>query len=282
MKRLILALSLVGAAPAWALDNDPTLSRLCVIVDATTPSPCSDEPRADQRAFGELAEAYGLAMAPRLLSPAETLGINGFAFAFQFGVTGVDEDASFWERGIRANEGTPTSIERPGSLPTVHLDLRKGLPYSIELGAHLTHLFSSELFAIGGSVKVALNEGVTDVPIDVALRAGASRVVGSSELDLTLGNIDLIASHRFGLRTLSLTPYVAYSPLLIFASSGVVDSSPGDSTTPSGTFVFDDESLVLHRLTLGLRTLYGALALTPELVLASGSVAANLGIGLDF
>lgn len=282
MNRLILALGLMGTAPAWALDYDPTLSRLCVVVDPASPSPCSDSPRADQRAFGELSEAFGLAMAPRLLAPAETLGINGFAFAFQFGLTGVDDSASFWERGVRANEGTPATIDRPGSLQTVHLDLRKGLPYSVELGAHLTHLFNSELFGLGGSVKVALTEGLVEVPIDVAVRVGASRVVGSSELDMTLGNLDLIVSHRLGLRTLSLTPYLAYSPLLILASSGVVDSSPGDSTTPTGTFVFDDESLVLHRLTLGVRALYGALALTPEFVLASGSVAANLNIGLDF
>ncbi|MGK0359593.1 MAG: hypothetical protein ACI9U2_001895 [Bradymonadia bacterium] len=282
MKRLILAFSLVGAAPAWALDYDPTLSRLCVLVDPTSPSPCSDTPVADQRAFGALSEAYGLAMAPRLLAPAETLGINGFAFAFQFGLTGVDESASFWDRGVRANEDTLSPPERPGSLQTAHLDLRKGLPYSLELGAHLTHLLHSALFGIGGSLKVALNEGVNDVPIDVAVRIGASRIVGSGDLDMTLGNLDLIASHRIGLQTLSLTPYLAYSPLLIFASSGVVDSSPGDSTTPSGTFVFDDESLVLHRLTLGLRVLYGALALTPELVVASGSLATNLNIGLDF
>lgn len=281
MKRLILALSLVGAAPAWAQDYDPILSRLCV-VDPTSPSPCSDTPRADQRAFNELSQAYGLAMAPRLLAPAETLGINGFAFAFQFGLTGVDESASFWDRGIRANEGTSAATERPGSLQTVHLDLRKGLPYNLEVGAHLTHLFSSELFGIGGSLKFALSAPVADVPVDFAVRIGASRIVGSSDLDMTLGNLDLIASHRIGLLTFSLTPYLAYSPLLILASSGVVDSSPGDSTTPSGTFVFDDESLVLHRLTAGLRVLYGALALTPELVVASGSLAANLNIGLDF
>ena len=282
MNRLIFALGLMGAAPAWALDYDPTLSRLCVVVDPTSPSPCSTAPSADQRAFGDLVQAFGLAMAPRLLAPAETLGVNGFAFAFQFGLTGVDDGASFWDRGIRANEGAPASPDRPGSLQTVHLDLRKGLPYSIELGAHLTHLFNSELFGLGGSVKIALNEGVEQVPVDVAIRFGASRVVGSNELDMTLGNVDLIASHRFGLRTLSLTPYIAYTPLLVFASSGVVDSSPGDSTTPAGTFVFDDEQLVLHRLTVGTRVVYGALALTPELVVASGSLAANLNIGLDF
>ena len=281
MKWLIFALGLVGA-PAWALDYDPTLSRLCVLVDPASPAPCSTTPRADQGAFAELTQAYGLAMAPRLLAPAETLGVNGFAFAFQFGLTGVDDTATFWDRGIRANEGSPASPERPGSLQTVHLDLRKGLPYSIELGAHLTHLFNSELFGFGGSLKIALTEGIEAIPVDVALRVGASRVVGSSELGMTLGNIDLIASHRVGLLTLSLTPYVAYSPLLVFASSGIVDSSPGDSTTPSGTFVFDDESLVLHRLTAGVRVLYGVLALTPELVFASGSVAGNLNVGVDF
>lgn len=283
MTRLILAwVVLAGAPSAWALDNDPTLNRLCIVVDPQSPSPCGDVPRGDQRAFGELAEAYGLAMAPRLLAPAETLGINGFAFGLQLGVTGADDEARFWDRGIRANESALQAPERPSSLQTLHLDLRKGLPFSLELGMHLTWLFNSELFALGGSLKAALNESVTRLPIDFALRAGVSRVVGSNELELTLSNLDFIASHRFSLRTLSLTPYVAYTPLLIFASSGVLDSSPGDSTTPAGTFVFDDEDLVMHRFTMGGRVLYGAFALTPELVFASGRLAGNVSVGIDF
>jgi hypothetical protein len=283
VNRLLLAwVALAGASSAWALENDPTLNRLCIVVDPQSPSPCGESPRANQAQFGDLAEAYGLAMAPRLLAPAETLGVNGFAFAFQFGVTGVDEEASFWDRGIRGNESTLQAPESPSSLQTLHLDLRKGLPFSIELGMHLTWLFNSELFALGGSVKAALNEGVTHLPIDFALRAGVSRVVGSNELELTLSNIDLIASYRISVRTASITPYVAYSPLLVFASSGVLDSSPGDSTTPAGTFVFEDEDLVLQRVTAGVRLLYGAFDFTPELVVASGSLAGNFNVGLDF
>lgn len=282
MGRLIAIIALTwAAAPALALDNDPTLGRLCVVLDQSA-SPCGDTPRADQAAFADLARTYGVALAPRLLAPAETLGINGFAFAFQLGVTGVDEGASFWERGIRGNQSALETPDVPGSLQTFHLDLRKGLPYSLEIGAHFTYLFNSELFAVGGSLKAALNEGVARVPVDLAFKVGVSRMVGSDELEMTLTSFDVILSHRLGLQTLSVTPYIAYSPLLIFARSGVVDSSPGNSTTPAGTFVFENEDLTAHRLTSGVRVLYGALAITPELVIASGQIAGNFNLGLDF
>lgn len=281
MGRLIAILAVITATPALALDNDPTLGRLCIAVDDSA-SPCSDTPQADQKAFRELSRTYGIALAPKLLAPAETLGINGFAFALQLGVTGVDEEATFWERGIRGNQSTLEEPEIPSSLQTIQLDLRKGLPFSLEVGAHVTWMFNSELFMFGGSLKGALNEGVSTVPVDLAVKVGVSRMVGSDELEMTLTTIDVILSHRLGLATFSVTPYLAYSPLLIFTRSGVVDSSPGNSVTPAGTFVFDNEDLTVHRMTTGVRFLYGAFAFTPELAIASGHVAGNFNVGLDF
>lgn len=287
MGRLIAIFTVIAgsvAAPrtARALDYDPALGRLCVITDPQSAAPCGETPTADQAAFSDLVRTYGVALAPRLLAPADTLGVNGFAFAFQLGVTGVDESASFWERGISGNQSAQATPDVPASLQTLHLDLRKGLPFSLEVGAHLTWLAGSELFAVGGSFKGALNEGVAQVPVDLAVELGLSRVVGSNELEMTLTSLDVTVSHRFGLTSLSLTPYLAWSPLFIFARSGVVDSSPGDSTTPAGTYVFADEDLVVQRMTVGARFLSGVFAVTPEIVLASGHVAGNFNFGLDF
>ncbi|MEZ4470663.1 MAG: hypothetical protein R3F60_07675 [bacterium] len=271
------------STPAWALDHDPVLGQLCTVVNPSSPSPCGEAPRPDQKAFAALTREYGMALGPRLMQPAETLGVNGFAFALQLGLTNVDENKSHWQKAIRANEGMPTSPEAPSTLQTLQLDLRKGLPFSIELGADLAWLMNSELLSFSGSVKVALHEAVRQFPLDGAVRASVGRMVGSSELEMTFFGLDVVISHGFGVgRSVNIAPYMAYSPLFIYASSGVVDSSPGDHDTPAGTFVFADEDQVIHRFVFGSRFIFGAFNFTPEAAIAQGIQSYNFNVGLDF
>jgi len=283
MRNLSIFLAFLAPSSALALDWDPALGRLCLPYDAASASPCGDTPRADQRAFAGLLEDYGMALAPRLMAPAETLGINGFAFGFQLGLTNVDDDQAHWQTATRKNQGTSPSGDTPGTLQTLLLDVRKGLPFSAELGANLGWLVNSELFAFSGSLKWALNEAVAQFPVDGAVRASVGRVVGSTELHMTFFGLDVIASHGFGVaNSLNIAPYMAYSPLFVFGSSGVIDSSPGTSVTPAGTFVMADEDVVIHRFVIGSRFIFGALNFTPEVAIAQGIQSFNFNTGLEF
>ena len=283
MTARILAVCLCISAPALALDYDPVLGGLCTVVNPSSPSPCGETPRPDQKAFAALAREYGMALGPRLMQPAETLGVNGFAFALQLGLTNVDENKSHWQRAIQANQGSPASPETPSTLQTLQLDLRKGLPFSVELGANLAWVMNSELLSFSGSAKIALHEGVRQFPLDGAVRVSVGRMVGSSELELTFVGLDVVVSHGFGVaRSLNIAPYMAYSPLFIYAASGVVDSSPGDHQTPAGTFVFADEDEVIHRFVFGGRFIFGAFNFTPEVAIAQAIQSYNFNVGLDF
>ncbi len=296
--KLLLTLCAVGlwATPALALDNDPHLDRLCVREpvdvdgDGATDRPCGNAPAPDQQAFSDVVREYGMAFAPRLLAPAETLGVNGFNFGFHVGLTNINDAEEYWARTIEDEAPPPV-------LTTLHLDARKGLPYSLEVGASMSWLAQSELFGLGGSIKWAPNEGVDAFPVDFAARFTAVRVVGSSQLDLTTLGLDLVLSRGFGVGGVAnIAPYMAYSPAFIFARSGVLDSTPGCGPSsepdadgicrqggdPERSFVFEKEELVLHRFVVGTRLVIGAVNFTPEIALTKGLQSYNFNLGLDF
>lgn len=288
MRAFATSMGLVGLAALWtgsayAGKNDPALQRLCRNYNAThsETQPCGLSPTPDQSAFSNLAREYAFALAPKLLSPAETLGINGFQFGVLYGLSTINSDELYWKRGTEGQDPT-------GSLHTLALDLRKGLPYSIEVGGQATYLLDSELWAIGASVKWAINEAVEQFPVDIAVRGAVNHMVGSTQMRLTTVSADAILSRSFGVGgVVNIGPYVAYSPVFGFARSGVIDATPGvnPSVEPSdvmNNFVFGAEDLVIHRFILGVRFVYGVLVFTPEVTLTEGLQQYNVQFGVDF
>ncbi|MBU0553072.1 hypothetical protein KKB55_05025 [Myxococcota bacterium] len=270
----LTALLVSAALPAAALNNDPTLSKLCVASGGDPALPCGASPKADQAAFAALSKEYGVALAPKLLAPAETLGANGFQFSLQLSTTTTNSDEAYWKEAVN---------DPPSALMTTQIDVRKGLPFSFEMGATATYLIESELWAFGGSLKWALNEAINDFPVDFAIRGSLNRMVGSSEMQLSTAGMDLILSRSFGAGGVAnIGPYMAYSPAWIFARSGVLDSTPGNGDDPSGDFVFSGEDQTVHRFVLGSRFVFSAVNFTPEVALAKGVQSYNINFGLDF
>ncbi len=267
----------VTAGAAWALDNDPQLNLLCTIQDSSNEAtPCGSTPTGDLALFKGLSRDYGLVLAPTLLAPAETMGINGFQFDFQVNVTQIDNTQIYWPLGIEDGQAPP-------ALVTTRLGVRKGLPYSLEVGMNATYLMESELWGLGGMVKWAINESVNDFPIDVAVRGSINRVVGSTQLDLTVVGMDVVVGHDFGLGgVLNLSPYFAYSPVWIITRSGVIDATPGKNDDPESSFVFGEERQLVNRYALGFRFILGTFNFTIESVLAGDLVSYNSNIGVSF
>jgi hypothetical protein len=274
---MVLGAFLASSGPALALDNDPQLSRLCTIPTSfTEASPCGETPNGDRALFRGLSRDYGLVLAPTLLAPAETMGINGFQFDLQVNVTSIDNDQYYWSAGVEDGQAPP-------ALVTTRLGVRKGLPYSLEVGMNATYLMESELWGLGGMVKWALNESVDAFPLDVALRGSINRVVGSPQLDITVVGMDVIIGHDFGLGgVVNLSPYFAYSPVWIVTRSGVIDATPGRSDDPETSFVFGEEQQQVNRYALGFRFILGTFNFTVEGVLAGELVNYNTNIGVSF
>jgi len=265
------------ATTALALDNDPHLNLLCTVLPSSNEAvPCGDTPTGDRVLFQGLSRDYGLVLAPTLLSPAETMGINGFQFDFQVNVSQIDKNQMHWSLAIEDGDAPP-------ALVTTRLGVRKGLPYSLELGMNATYLLESELWGLGGMLKWAVNESVDDFPIDIAVRGTINRVVGSTQLDLTVAGVDVIVGRDFGLGgILNLSPYFAYSPVWVISRSAVIDATPGKGDDPESSFVFGEERQQVDRFALGFRFLFGSFNFTIESVLAGELINYNTNIGVHF
>jgi len=213
--------------------------------------------------FARLATSLALGLSSTLLEPASTTGSAGWDVAFEVANTPVSTDGAPW----------PTRGTQPGSLVTPSIHLRKAFPYSIELGGRLTALSRSQYYASQLSLKWAFLEGFARLP-DVAVRAAYTRLDGARELAVASTELDLIASHRFGVNAIvSLTPYLGLRYSKLKAGSRALqwrayDSPPDPSTTYSAAFPTLDTGL--FRATLGGRMTSYALSLAAELTWFGG------------
>ena len=251
--RLPLLLFAVGVvAFAWegrarAGKNDLQLLNLCppdpntlecswVSRDAqgrvTGTAPDSD----GQTRFRSMMSELGVAIAPRLMTPADTLGFAGFQFSAELGVTKINGNrkvggVAYWD-GIQKVDATAPLARRPDSyLTTVGGYVRKGLWLPLpafEFGAGALNILGSRMYVIQGYAKLALQEGFHGwwLP-SLAVRGSGSQLLGTSEVDLTVYGVDVIASKAFDIGgTARLEPFLGWSILFIRAHSGVIDATP--------------------------------------------------------
>ena len=198
-------LVLLIAAPAWAGPYDLQLGRL--VMDGCS-SACT------QQRFDKLMTDLGFVLGPVYLSEASTLGLNGLEVSLESTIAALASDSARWKLATR-ERGDPL-------LWVPRLRLRKGLPWSMEVGAQLSHLPDSALVVFGGELKAALHEGFFLWP-DLSFRASLQRAVGAKDYSLTTWGWDLSASKRFAIAgTLQIAPYLGYSMMFIQASSRVL------------------------------------------------------------
>jgi len=127
---------------------------------------------------GELAATISNPMS----TPAETLGVNGFyvgvANSFAFIRTGTldGENPAGWDLAD-PDEDPPDYFFVPS------IQVRKGLPASLEVGANFSWIGFTRTGALGGYARFAPLEGFRRVP-DLAIQVGYSGYVGNDELEL--------------------------------------------------------------------------------------------------
>jgi hypothetical protein len=181
--------------------------------------------------FRSLMSELGVALAPRLLVPAQTLGSAGFQISGEVGTTSISNGQPFWNGVAGVQPENPSSGRPGGWLTTVGLFVRKGLwvPLpAVEVGAGVIHLLDSRLLSWQGYAKLALLEGYNDWPLpSLAVRGSGAYVTGSDQVRLKLAAVDVILSKGIGvLKTFRFEPFGGWSFLTIHARSGPVDFTP--------------------------------------------------------
>jgi len=229
----LLGVALARPGVARADKNDLQLLNLCDPASGA----CGGNPEAASR-YRSLMSELGVVVAPRLMTPADTLGYAGFQFSAELGVTKIDNNKqingqgpAFWD-GVEGVQASNRSAARPSSyLTTVGGFVRKGLWLPLpafEFGVGAVSVVGSHMYAMQGYAKIALQEGFHDwVLPSFAVRGSASQLLGTSQVNLTVYGIDVLASKAFSIGgTARIEPFVGWNVLFIDARSGVIDSTP--------------------------------------------------------
>lgn len=241
----------------------------------------------DNAAFRSLSSELGTIMAPKVVDPADSLGLSGFAVSADVSINTLSYKQNYWKAASGGADGAAPSIQIMG---------RKGLWPGIEVGGGATHLFDSRMWALAGYGKISIHEGFHHLPIpSIALRASVSRLLGAKDFNMTTVAPAVTVSHLFGLgKTFSLTPYVGYEALIILSRSQVINANPscdtfpdaynqdpaacdfpvgGDTTVnqPASEFVFQDAgAIVRHRPHVGARIIFSVIRIGLEAMFVPG------------
>ncbi len=208
-------------------------------------------PGVNKAGFSDYITQMSEALGPAFMGPANTLGFKGFELTLNTSFTPVQANSEVWT----GYGGTQPGVARnPGTLMYANqLRFRKGLPYSIQIGASVTHLYESSLWGIGLDLSWSFVEGFKRAP-DVGLVVSFGTVLGMTDIQTFQLNAALIVSKSFSVAGLfSFEPYVAYNMMFVMAGTHVTSQWSPDGY--GGQFAIDPQYILRHRVEIGMNAL---------------------------
>lgn len=201
-----------------------------------------------QRAFESIAEDLVAAIDYKAMGPAEATGLTGIGVGVVASYVPIDADAD-WQQ--------VTGQDFSG-LPLVGLQVTKGLPLDLDVGAFYSTVPGTNVDLYGAELRYAFLAGSTTTPA-LTLRGSYVTVAGIDSFDLDSKSLELALSKGFG----PITPYVGVGYVW-----GSADPDPSTGLTEAK--VEDTKASIGVRLSLGL------FEMTPQV----GQVGDNVTYGL--
>ena len=269
--RLLAVAVMLASTLALADPNDMHIAQL----GNPTPGGLSYSPAANGN-FRAFAKEFAAGLTGYTLTATHTLGYNGFAISAELGV------ASFSDKVTLPTE---KPFSGPLLLPSIHI--RKGLPWSLELGGRVTWVDKSSMGAGTVEMRWAITEGYKVLP-EVTLRGYAMKLFNAENFNLWGAGTDLSVGKRFAIGGMvTLSPYLGWNLGWSHASSSLLDFNPSRTEAESevsptaalantGTY---DEVTAGHnfsnRFYLGARFVGGVISIAAEIsVTGNGSISA--------
>ncbi len=159
-----------------------------------------------QQEFRDFSSEVGLAIAYLPLSPAEPLGPLGFDVGIKVTSVDIRDGNTYWQKATGANP--------PNMLVIPKIQVQKGLPFGIDVGAMYSKVPSSNVSLYGGEVKWAIVSGNIALPA-IALRGSYSKLKGVDHLSIQTIGADLSVSKGIAF----ITPYAGIGQVWIKGAS---------------------------------------------------------------
>ena len=272
---LLLLLTAFASTNAYADKYDFDLARLWE-------KDGSDWKLRGEGHFKGLMGDLGAALAPRFLGPAATLGALGFQIAVDYTLTNIPQDSDRWRtvmtdhtKGAGDQEGADSFLQ------TVALHVRKGLPFSAEVGGIFTKLLQSKMWGVGLELKYAALEGFAFLP-ELAFRGTVSTFLGSEDYAMLTTGGDVILSKKIGIAGLfKLAPFVGYNFLYVHGSSNVIPVGV-DSGGNIEQQVFSPVNVFKHFAVFGFQTVATVVNFGFEAGLTKDLQIYSFRMGLEF
>jgi len=203
---LLLLLSLSG--PATAAMKDLRIDRLAEL-----------ERSERQATFDWVVRELAIAIAAPPTHSVASLGMFEFELSTDHRLTfvhdGTGAGSSPWSELTEDGEGSAVQY-----IPRVLV--RKGLPYSFEVGGNIGWLGISRQFVVGGYGRWAVLDGWTKVP-DAAIQISYDGYIGNDQMDLGVFQLALSIGYTFETRSAlsasgsQFSPFVGYGYLMSHA-----------------------------------------------------------------
>lgn len=205
-------------------------------------------------AFKSVAEDLVATIDYRAVGPAEATGTLGLGVGVVMSYVPVDVDQAW----------TDVTGQDFNGLGLVGLQVTKGLPLDIDIGAFYTTVPDTNVDVYGAEVRYAFLPGSTVAPA-LALRGSYVAVTGIDSFDLESKGVDLSLSKGFG----PITPYVGVG--YVFG-----EADPKSMSGPDKAEVEDTKAFIGARISLGL------LEFTPEVGQIGDNVTYSARLGFSF
>ena len=186
------------------------------------------EPAVLGVAYEQLVKEMGTMVSNKAVLPAETLGANGWEYAFNM-------QWVFNEARDRGSDPSPWSLAHSSeeALPyqwVPSFTARKGLPLSSEIGMTGGWVGMSQTGVVGGFGRIALLEGYKPWP-NLSVHAGYSGYVGNREIQVGTMDVGVTLGGTYytgalpGVHTAVISPWLDVSMLRVTSASKLDDDT---------------------------------------------------------
>jgi hypothetical protein len=171
--------------------------------------------------FAGFAREFAAALTSSNLVPPATLGHAGFNVAVELSTVNINGSLTpSSEQFLFPTLDNFDKRDHTLLLPSIHI--RKGLPFSFEIGMKATLIDKSTMGSALGELRFGINEGFAYLP-DVCGRVYTMRLFNTKDFNLGATGLDLGVGKRFAIGGMvTLHPYVGWNPVWVRASSAQI------------------------------------------------------------